>query len=594
MGVRSRRPAIRALFLLASVFLVFSTLSRAEDSPSAEPPATCPTGELRDEFGECQKACRDPYAGGLSFTSGEQIPLRICFAGGVSISGQPEPNRPACWHYLGTKKGEGWQGNGAKYVDYSIYTNPGDMCLEPGKKECDKLGCEKVEGSVSPGNFTSTGAVAPQFGGQIMSYVPEAPYANGMDQYGTPGGTVASEPAAPEYCRQQGWSDLQLCNQSSQDVWYLQPSGTRPQQANDKSATYLRAPTDVNCLTFTATDPYGNKTSGAASGTCNGPFYVPYNPSNHSWKCSTAKGMEYAGPLREGYNAAASSPSKVCLLAYKEGVLRPIAGSQPHPEFSGPAKWYHMEEFVACEYELSKPSGAAGYKYKGTGASCSVVGAVGSSGGATEGNTKYIPGWDDVACLNGVPDPSVWGAKCTGQKVVNGEVINDHYFGGRVGPYLRFANGQVEVVQDLTGVYPTPGGYSNNSTILGGNPSVGTVNNSTGGTPGGGTVSVPALELSTEMPSQQFEPWYTPEYPDGPVGVWNTRSDALQNTAIVQWVKGFELTGGASFNPSWTLDFSQMGFGAFEVSIPGEIMLVLRYLVLISAAFSVRKIIFGG
>ena len=337
MGVRSGRPAIRALFLWALASLVSSAAALAEDPPPADPPpVTCPTGEFPDQFGECQKACKEPYLGGFSFTSGEQIPTRICFAGGVTVSGQPQVTRPACWHYVGTLKGEGWESGGTKYIDYSVYTNPADICTEPGKKECDKLGCEKVEGGVPPGTFTGTGAVAPQFSGQVMSYVPEAPYANGFDQYGTPGGTVASEPVAPEYCKQRGWSDLQLCNQSSQDVWYLQPSGTKPQQANERSTTYLRAPTDVNCLTFTSTDAYGNKTSGTASGTCNGPFFAPYSPSVNSWKCSTAKGIEYEGPLREGYNAAASSPSKACLLAYKEGVLRPIAGSQPHPEFPGP------------------------------------------------------------------------------------------------------------------------------------------------------------------------------------------------------------------------------------------------------------------
>lgn len=595
---------VRAALLLIGLSGVMSMaagLAWATDPPTV----TCAAGQHLNEFNECIDWCQKPYYGGASFYGGELVPARFCVKpGGVTISGETGgDDRPGCWTYVGTLKDEYYSGS-LKVQAYSVYTNPRDVCTTFGAKECGKLGCDRVEGAVSaqlPG-ISANGTPSPEFTGNISTYqtaTQQCTYNQATGQFTncvqTAGGTTSGGGGvADEFCERFGYSYTSMCQLNSATM-KMNGVTAPPQQANEQSAMYFPSPDDVNCNWS-----YNNTTKNYQinSGTCSGYFIPPYDPSGHTGACKSTANQPYYGPAKEGYNSSPSSPYKACLLSNQYDRQRPKQGATWQTGTSG-YKYVDMNyEWYACEYVNTKAANSTQYQYKGTGAACSQLGAVGGDTASESPPWEYRPAPDDYMCENGKPRSGWSTARCNGTYVPVGtpEKEAQLFFGGVADGYIRFKNGTTEVVAGVNAgnTYQMPNGYTYNPGILHGDPSVGTSGGpayagapspSAGG--GGG-----ALTSDTEMPSDQMEPWYTPVYENGPKGVWETRVVTVKNSQVAQWVKGFEIVGGGGWVPSWTLNLGP--FGTQELSIPPTVMSALRYLVLISAALLARKLIFGG
>lgn len=589
MGALLWRPVARALFLFVAVLVVGPAW--ATDPGST---VTCGHGQWQNQFGECVDACKENYAPGIMVMDGMAVPTRSCFTGeGVTATAGGESstsfNRPACWHYTA-----GQTEKYPNYAIYKVYVNPRDTCDVPGRDECGKLGCEQAgsgTGGTSGGSsIAASGVPSPVFEGTLSNYSTGAtPYGGGWP---TPGGVQAGGGVADVYCSSRGWGQEALCRLNQSNYRMEAVSGAKPQQDSEQSLLYIGSASDVNCSVWWDTATNWTK----SSGTCNGTFLAKYNPTNHAMYCKTGtQNRDYSGPNIEGYNASAASPGKACLLSEYYARDEPVVGSTANPNATG-VKYPFTHAFYACEYTLTKPAGTNAYVYRGAGQACGTVGSMGTSAGPQQ-EMKYVPAPDDYECYDGHPRDGWSNAKCNGTYVpVTASDTPDMFFGMPGHFYVRYnGDGSKTVIPiNKTGI---PSGFSYNSEVLQGDPSVGTkptYGSQAGGTGSGGGLGGLPGSSSAEMPSSTFDPWYTPKYENGPKGVWQARSATVKNSAIGQWVKGFEITGGGSFNPHWLLDFSQMGFGAFEIEIPAAVMLALRYFVLVSAAFTVRKIIFGG
>jgi hypothetical protein len=93
--------------------------------------------------------------------------------------------------------------------------------------------------------------------------------------------------------------------------------------------------------------------------------------------------------------------------------------------------------------------------------------------------------------------------------------------------------------------------------------------------------------------------WYTAKYPDGLRGVWDSRKAALFATPLGAAIANMAVPVGSGSYPTWTLDLNMgMGghgnLGTHVLSVPGWIWDVAKVIMLLSAAFLCRRIIFGG
>lgn len=594
---------------LAAALFAFLALAVSHGTSMATGP-TCATGQYADNYGVCQDACKAPYTGGIEFLSGEQRGTRYCMGGGsgvtvVSGGGTPPTSNPYCWHYVGTLKETGYNSDGSRYEDYSLYTTPRDICNNVGAKECGKLGCDLVEGGANPlaANISSTGKVAPEIAGVLSKVVPTVNYGTG--QYWEPGGTVTGGSAASEFCGIYGYNyNGTLCQFDSVSYSMVPKTGTSVQVATADDILYTPSPSDVNCVY-----DYSGSSPILKSGTCAGTFWTKFDPAAQIAVCKAFKGNDYNGPMPEGYNPAAASVTTVCLLSASSPYQRPVAGSRTNNGYGTQNQPYvTAPNFYACEYTLARSANKAGtnaptlasssnaFVYRATGNACGTIGAVNASGSSTGGNTgaagvAYKPGAGDLYCDNGKIQTG-WDfagtpAKCTGDYVGAGGVESaNHYFGGAGGGFVRVGNGgQLSVVSSGDGAVSEVGGYTVNNDLVSGSPSAGT----------SGSVSAPggssSLDATAQMPSTTFSPWYTAKYSDGPKGVWQTRIAAVKSSKLGTWVEGFKVTAGTAYVPRLQFDFFQYHV---NWTLPPEIMSALRVLVLVSAALAARKIIFGG
>lgn len=129
-----------------------------------------------------------------------------------------------------------------------------------------------------------------------------------------------------------------------------------------------------------------------------------------------------------------------------------------------------------------------------------------------------------------------------------------------------------------------------------------TINNSTG--------AVTNNEIKTETPPPPDDygtptdsalpglpVLYTPKYPDGLTGVWNTRKAELLASPLLSLVSVLTPTiGSGGAYPVWIVpvNFGGKNFGTYDVSLPTYVWDFLKWVVLISAAFLCRALIFGG
>lgn len=95
----------------------------------------------------------------------------------------------------------------------------------------------------------------------------------------------------------------------------------------------------------------------------------------------------------------------------------------------------------------------------------------------------------------------------------------------------------------------------------------------------------------------EAESFYESVYEDGFQGVWDERSDQLRNSEAAQFIQQFKFTASGSA-PSGRICFnlgSIMNYGCHDIPLPdGAILGFIKMVILISAAFLCRRIIFGG
>ncbi|RJG00961.1 hypothetical protein D3878_04635 [Noviherbaspirillum sedimenti] len=88
---------------------------------------------------------------------------------------------------------------------------------------------------------------------------------------------------------------------------------------------------------------------------------------------------------------------------------------------------------------------------------------------------------------------------------------------------------------------------------------------------------------------------YTQKYPEGIAGVWNAKKPNISGTQFWQGVTQMFPTFGAGSCPSWSMGFNILpgaNFGSIGFNVPCWIFQAIGLIILTTAAFTARKIIF--
>lgn len=91
--------------------------------------------------------------------------------------------------------------------------------------------------------------------------------------------------------------------------------------------------------------------------------------------------------------------------------------------------------------------------------------------------------------------------------------------------------------------------------------------------------------------------WYESAYPDGIIGIWNEHSEGLKQTPMMEFLNQFSTIAPSGAQPDFTIcfDLGAMGnFGCKAIEIPQVIWAFIKLVMLITAAFLCRALIFGG
>lgn len=113
------------------------------------------------------------------------------------------------------------------------------------------------------------------------------------------------------------------------------------------------------------------------------------------------------------------------------------------------------------------------------------------------------------------------------------------------------------------------------------------------------TTDTPAEEPSYDFQDPDFpkvDPFYTQKYPDGMKGVWEARKSELLGSSFMTFLNGFIPTFSGSC-PTFGLSFdimSHANFGYVTFSSLCYIFDFIKVIMLVTAMFTCRAIIFGG
>lgn len=90
--------------------------------------------------------------------------------------------------------------------------------------------------------------------------------------------------------------------------------------------------------------------------------------------------------------------------------------------------------------------------------------------------------------------------------------------------------------------------------------------------------------------------WWESEYPDGFSGVWEGKQSDVENGAMVGWLEGFSMSDSGTC-PSFpiSVDLGFMNLGTFDpLSDYCWIFAIIKSILILTAAFTARALIFGG
>lgn len=115
--------------------------------------------------------------------------------------------------------------------------------------------------------------------------------------------------------------------------------------------------------------------------------------------------------------------------------------------------------------------------------------------------------------------------------------------------------------------------------------------------PGGGGSPAPDLDGSfSDTPFPEIEPFYQQKYPDGLQGAWNSRKAEFEDSAFMEFLSSFIPSFSGSC-PGWSMNVniaSWASFGIHEFQSLCWVFDFIKVVLLVSAAFLCRALIFGG
>ncbi len=90
--------------------------------------------------------------------------------------------------------------------------------------------------------------------------------------------------------------------------------------------------------------------------------------------------------------------------------------------------------------------------------------------------------------------------------------------------------------------------------------------------------------------------WITPKYPEGMISIYETHKAAFQGSSIHSYLEGFNpnISGSAPTNWNFCVDVGFANLGCHSLELPPYILAFVRLIILITAGFLCRRLIFGG
>lgn len=104
------------------------------------------------------------------------------------------------------------------------------------------------------------------------------------------------------------------------------------------------------------------------------------------------------------------------------------------------------------------------------------------------------------------------------------------------------------------------------------------------------------VETKTE-PNLEQESFWESDYEDGFQGMFEGKVEEIKATALFSFIDKFQpnISGGSPANYNFCFNLGAMGnFGCHDLGIDARVIPAIKILILISAAFACRRIIFGG
>lgn len=90
--------------------------------------------------------------------------------------------------------------------------------------------------------------------------------------------------------------------------------------------------------------------------------------------------------------------------------------------------------------------------------------------------------------------------------------------------------------------------------------------------------------------------WVTPKYPEGMTSIYETHKAAFQDSSVHDYLKGFNpiISGNAPTSWQFCIDVGFANLGCHSLELPPYILSFVRLIILITAGFLCRRLIFGG
>jgi len=105
------------------------------------------------------------------------------------------------------------------------------------------------------------------------------------------------------------------------------------------------------------------------------------------------------------------------------------------------------------------------------------------------------------------------------------------------------------------------------------------------------------MSTTFSSPVTKVSSFYKQKYKKGIKGVWDAKIALINQTPVFKLISTFTSGPSGGSCPTWMLDLNIMrgaNFGSHNIAPPCSLWSIIKGIVLISAFFASRKIIFGG